>query len=76
MIQLSQNKTGNSHVPQSHGELVRTEGRGQVPQSSVLGNRSAVIGHPVLSVALLTGGGDKPYALGLAAALTSARNIR
>jgi D-inositol-3-phosphate glycosyltransferase len=71
MIQLSQNKTGNSHVPQSHGELVRREGRGQITRSSVVSNRSSVIGHPVLSVALLTGGGDKPYALGLAATLTS-----
>jgi len=56
---------------QNCGELVRTEGRGQITQSSVVGNQSSVIGHPVLSVALLTGGGDKPYALGLAAALTS-----
>ena len=56
---------------QNYGELVRTEGRGQITQLSVVGNRSSVIGHPVLSVALLTGGGDKPYALGLAAALTS-----
>src|SRR5438132_9288933 len=56
---------------QNCGELVRTEGRGQITQSSVVDNRSSVIGHPVLSVALLTGGGDKPYALGLAAALTS-----
>jgi len=56
---------------QNCGELVKTEGRGQITQSSVVGNRSSVIGHPVLSVALLTGGGDKPYALGLAAALTS-----
>jgi glycosyltransferase involved in cell wall biosynthesis len=56
---------------QNCGALVRTEGRGQITQSSVVGNRSSVIGHPVLSVALLTGGGDKPYALGLAAALTS-----
>jgi Glycosyltransferase len=71
MMQLSQNKTGNNHVPQSHGELLRTEGRKQITQLSVVGNRSSVIGHPVLSVALLTGGGDKPYALGLAAALTS-----
>ena len=71
MMQLSRNKIGNSHVPQSHGELLRTEGRGQITQLPVVGNRSSVIGHPVLSVALLTGGGDKPYALGLAAALTS-----
>jgi D-inositol-3-phosphate glycosyltransferase len=60
-----------SRLRQSHGELLRTEGRGQITQSSVVGNRSSVIGHPVLRVALLTGGGDKPYALGLAAALTS-----
>src|SRR6476659_10563979 len=71
MIQLSRNKTGNSHVPQTHGELVRTEGRGQITQSSVVGNRSSVIGHPALSIALLTGGDDKPYVLGLAEALTS-----
>jgi D-inositol-3-phosphate glycosyltransferase len=40
-------------------------------QSSVIGHRSSVLGHPTLSVALLTGGGDKPYALGMATALTS-----
>jgi glycosyltransferase involved in cell wall biosynthesis len=33
---------------------------------------SSVLGPPTLQVALLTGGGDKPYALGLATALTSA----
>jgi glycosyltransferase involved in cell wall biosynthesis len=33
---------------------------------------SSVLGPSGLSVALLTGGGDKPYALGMAAALTSA----
>jgi len=43
----------------------------QLAQSSVVDNRSSAIGHPALSVALLTGGGDKPYALGMAAALTS-----
>jgi len=54
-----------------------TEGRpmsavsGQIAQSSVIGHRSSVIRNPALSVALLTGGGDKPYALGMAAALTS-----
>jgi glycosyltransferase involved in cell wall biosynthesis len=35
-------------------------------------DQSSAVRHPVLSVALLTGGGDKPYALGMAAALTSA----
>jgi D-inositol-3-phosphate glycosyltransferase len=32
---------------------------------------SSAIGLPIADVALLTGGGDKPYALGLAAALTA-----
>src|SRR5947208_8539763 len=44
---------------------------GQIAQSSVIGHRSSVIRNPALSVALLTGGGDKPYALWMAAALTS-----
>jgi D-inositol-3-phosphate glycosyltransferase len=35
------------------------------------GPPSSVIGHLIPHVALLTGGGDKPYALGMAAALTS-----
>src|SRR5437868_12038079 len=33
--------------------------------------RSSVLSPPAIRVSLLTGGGDKPYALGLAAALTS-----
>src|SRR5205814_10502411 len=37
-----------------------------------IGPPSSVIGHPIPHVALLTGGGDKPYALGMAAAMTSA----
>ena len=41
-------------------------------QSSVVSYRSAAVRRPALSIALLTGGGDKPYALGMAAALTSA----
>jgi glycosyltransferase involved in cell wall biosynthesis len=40
-------------------------------QSSVLSPQSSVLGQAALRVALLTGGGDKPYALGMAAALTS-----
>src|SRR5262249_39040314 len=35
-------------------------------------NRKSKIEHRKLHIALLTGGGDKPYALGMAAALTSA----
>jgi D-inositol-3-phosphate glycosyltransferase len=38
---------------------------------SVVGHRSSTLEPAALSVALLTGGGDKPYALGMAAALTS-----
>ena len=73
MIQLSQNKTGNSHVPQSHGELLRTKAEDRSLSHSCACDRSiTVIGHPAASrIALFTGGGDKPYALGLAAALTS-----
>src|SRR6266516_3650618 len=33
---------------------------------------SSVLSPPTLRIALLTGGGDKPYALGMAAALTAA----
>jgi glycosyltransferase involved in cell wall biosynthesis len=32
---------------------------------------SSVVGRPTANVAILTGGGDKPYALGMAAALTA-----
>jgi hypothetical protein len=38
--------------------------------SSVIGHLSSVVSNP-LHIALLTGGRDKPYALGMAAALTS-----
>ena len=41
-------------------------------QSSDLRRPPSVLGPPTLHVALLTGGGDKPYALGMAAALTNA----
>jgi D-inositol-3-phosphate glycosyltransferase len=61
-----------SHLVKGYGEPRRTEGRGQIAQSSVLGAPSSVTRQPAPSVALLTGGGDKPYALGMAAALTSA----
>src|SRR5437762_11634928 len=33
--------------------------------------RSSVLSPPVIRISLMTGGGDKPYALGMAAALTS-----
>jgi glycosyltransferase involved in cell wall biosynthesis len=68
MTQLAQEKT--------EGRGRRTEGRRPISQ---VGNRpaekppapSSAIRHLAPSIALLTGGGDKPYALGLAAALTS-----
>jgi len=41
------------------------------PDQSTIGNRPRAVRHPPLSIALLTGGSDKPYALGMAAALTS-----
>src|SRR6266699_7272388 len=47
----------------------------QIPEIAprqVATNRSWVLGSSVVKIALLTGGGDKPYALGMAAALTSA----
>jgi len=52
-----------------------TERRSQIiNQRSEISNQtpSSVLDPPILSVALLTGGADRPYALGLAAALTSA----
>jgi D-inositol-3-phosphate glycosyltransferase len=71
MRQLAQGKTGDSRFPQGYGEPKRTHDRGQISESVVVGDRSSVISHSALSIALLTGGGDKPYALGMGAALTS-----
>jgi glycosyltransferase involved in cell wall biosynthesis len=72
MIQFAQHKTENSRHRQGYGEPRSTEARGQMAQSSVVSPRSSTVRHPALSIALLTGGGDKPYALGMAAALTAA----
>jgi len=44
----------------------------QAVQSSVVGHQSSILHHPALGIALLTGGDDKPYVLGLVEALTSA----
>ena len=63
MIQLVQEKTGDSCLRQNYA--------GQIAQSPVVTPRSSMICHPACRVALLTGGGDKPYALGMVAALTS-----
>lgn len=78
MTRLAQEKTDASR-PVSRGgggQIAELRSRkssvtGRITQPSVVGHRSSVIGDPTLSVALLTGGGDKPYALGMAAALTS-----
>jgi glycosyltransferase involved in cell wall biosynthesis len=47
----------------------QSEGRDQT--SEIAAHRSSVLRSSVVKIALLTGGGDKPYALGMAAALTS-----
>ena len=49
-----------------------TRGSDVAVDLSVIGSPSSVLCPATLRVALLTGGGDKPYALGMAAALTSA----
>src|SRR5438876_33180 len=67
MTQLAQEKTDASR-PMSQGSGHRSEVENR---KTLVSDRSSVIGPPTLSVALLTGGGDKPYALGMAAALTS-----
>ena len=68
MSEVRNQRSASSFVDPTAGRVVR----GQIAQSSVVDDRSSVIAHPALSVALMTGGGDKPYALGMAAALTSA----
>jgi D-inositol-3-phosphate glycosyltransferase len=68
MSEIRNQRSASSFVDPIAGRVVRD----QITQSSAVGDRSSVIGHPVVSVALLTGGGDKPYALGMTAALTSA----
>src|SRR5213080_3721020 len=67
MTQLAQEKTDASR-PMSQGSGHRSEVENR---KTLVSDRSSVIGPPTLSIALLTGGGDKPYALGMAAALTS-----
>lgn len=77
MTQLVQEKTQTSRtLQQSTGQRSAVASRksnitGQITQSSSVGHQSSVIPHQAVHVALLTGGGDKPYALGMAAALTS-----
>jgi D-inositol-3-phosphate glycosyltransferase len=77
MTQLAEEKTEASRpISQGTGQLSEVRSRkpevtSQIRQSSVVDHPPSVIRRPTLSVALLTGGGDKPYALGIAAALTS-----
>jgi D-inositol-3-phosphate glycosyltransferase len=70
-----------SAVPEVSGQPRKTSGASDGSRSesansrrlsSVVGHRSSVISQSTLHVSLLTGGGDKPYALGMAEALTSA----
>ena len=72
MMQLAQEKTEDTRLRQGQAEPKRTEDRGQITASSVVGRQSTVIGQQALSVALLTGGDDRPYVLGLVEAFTSA----
>src|SRR4030095_14017260 len=79
MTQMTKEKTEDSgrrtRLRQDRSEIFcdRVGAVSRGPTSEVSGPiaESSVIGRPALSVALLTGGGDKTYALGMAAALTS-----
>jgi D-inositol-3-phosphate glycosyltransferase len=66
-------RTAAASVEAAARSEVRSQRSAVSHQQSALGNQtpSSVLPHPALSVAVLTGGGDKPYALGMAAALTS-----
>src|SRR5215211_874539 len=70
MIRLAQEKIGD-RGPRTENRRPLSEVSDLIGRSSVVGHQSSVMGRPALSVALLTGGSDKPYALGIAAALTS-----
>jgi glycosyltransferase involved in cell wall biosynthesis len=71
MTQLAQEKT-DDRGPRTEGRRPISEVSDLIGQSSVVGHQSSVMDRPALNVALLTGGGDKPYALGMGVALTSA----
>jgi glycosyltransferase involved in cell wall biosynthesis len=70
MTQLAQEKI------EDRGRRTEIRGQtseiGQIADSSLICHLSSALRHPAPSIALLTGGGDKPYALGMGAALTSA----
>jgi glycosyltransferase involved in cell wall biosynthesis len=70
MTQLAQEKT-EDRGPGTEDRRPVSEVSDLIGQSSVVGHQSSVMGRPALSVALLTGGDDRPYVLGLVPALTS-----
>ena len=66
-------RTASASVEPVARREVRSQRSEVSDQQSAFGNQtpSSVLRPPSIRVALLTGGGDKPYALGMAAALTS-----
>ena len=62
-------KTNSRELKREGGRPVAAAYRQHV-EPLVLHQRLAVGRHAAIRVALLTGGGDRPYALGMAAALT------
>jgi D-inositol-3-phosphate glycosyltransferase len=66
-------RTASTSVEPPARREVRSQRSEVSDQQSAFGNQtpSSVLRPPSIRVALLTGGGDKPYALGMAAALTS-----
>ena len=66
-------RTASASVESAARREVRSQRSEVSDQQSAFGNQTPSSGlrPPSIRVALLTGGGDKPYALGMAAALTS-----
>jgi len=66
-------RTASASVESAARREVRSQRSEVSDQQSAFGNQTpaSVLRAPSIRVALLTGGGDKPYALGMAAALTS-----
>ena len=66
-------RTASASVESAARREVRSQRSEVSDQQSAFGNQTpaSVLRPPSIRVALLTGGGDKPYALGMAAALTS-----
>jgi glycosyltransferase involved in cell wall biosynthesis len=66
-------RTASASVEPAVRREIRSQKSEVSDQQSAFGNQTSsfVLRPPSVRVALLTGGGDKPYALGMAAALTS-----